>query len=325
MNCTSTLSYFILFVSFALYKTYTMRKHVPAILIIACIAFCSISAPLTLSAQNPTPNAGFEEWTEVDFFGNFFIPNSWDNLDSATALLGILTCQRTTDAHSGSYAVKLVTYAIVTFNDTVNGIVTTGNLIITPPYGIEGGIPYTERPDSISCWVKYQPVGGDSTMIQFSLLEASGDTVGMAILRIGATVSNYTRFSAPVNYYSAATPSLSRWMMSSSNGYKAIPGSTLYIDDLSLLFTTGVEEVQNASGMQIVNSLVTDQILLTNPKNYFGQFRLYDAMGSLQLSYPVTHSTEQYHLPRLANGMYYCAVVGDDGAMLLQKKIVVQQ
>lgn len=302
-----------------------MIKQLHLLIFSTLFFFTLVSAPDYSNAQNPTPNAGFEEWTEVNFFGNFFIPNSWDNLDSSTALLGILTCQRTTDAHSGSYAVKLVTYAIVAFNDTANGIVTTGNLITVPPYGIEGGIPYTERPDSIACWVKYQPVGGDSTMIQFSLLDATNDTVGMALLKIGATISSYTRFSAPVVYYSAATPALSRWMMSSSNGFKAIPGSTLYVDDLALLFTTGVEGVQNTSGMQFINSFVTDQLLLSNPKHYSGQLRLYNAIGSLQAMYPVTHTSEQFHLPHLMNGMYYCTVAGDDGAILLQKKIVVQQ
>lgn len=302
-----------------------MRNQLPALFIIALISSLSFTTPYIAAAQDPTPNAGFEEWTEVDFFGNFFTPNSWDNLDSATALLSILTCQRTTDAHSGSYAVKLVTYAIVAFNDTVNGIITTGNLIITPPYGIEGGIPYSERPDSIACWLKYQPVGGDSTMIQFTLLAENNDTVGMALLKVGATLSSYTRFSAPVKYFSSATPSLSRWMVSSSNGYKAIPGSALYIDDLSLLFTTGVDDVQPASGIEITNSLVTNQLLLHNPNHVSGQIRVYDAMGALHATYPVTQASEQFLLPTAMNGLYHCVVVDKNGSVLMHRKIVVQQ
>lgn len=302
-----------------------MRNQLPALFIIALISSLSFTTPYIAAAQDPTPNAGFEEWTEVDFFVDFFTPNSWDNLDSVTAIFSTLTCQRTTDAHSGSYAVKLVTYALAAVNDTVNGIITTGNLIITPPYGIEGGIPYSERPDSIACWLKYQPVGGDSTMIQFTLLAGNNDTVGMALLKVGANISSYTRFSAPVKYYSAATPSLSRWMVSSSNGYKAIPGSALYIDDLSLLFATGVDDVQPASGIEITNSLVTNQLLLHNPNHVNGQLRLYDAMGALHATYPVTHASEQFQLPTAMNGLYYCVVVDKNGAVLMHRKIVVQQ
>lgn len=288
--------------------------------------FSAMCTPCISEAQDPTPNAGFEDWTAVNFFGNFFTPNSWDNLDSATAIIGILTCQRSTEAHSGTYAVKLVTYEVNIFGtDTANGIITTGNLIIVPPYGIEGGIPYHERPDSIACWIKYMPAGGDSTQIQFDLFSGSGDTIGTALLKIGKTVSNYTRFTAPIEYFSAATPELSRWMFSSSNGYSAVPGSVLYIDDISLLFTTGIEEVQNESGLQLINTLVSDQLLLSNPKHHAGKLQVYNSLGMLQSVFPVKDGAEQFSLGHLSNGIYCCAVVGDDGKVLLRKKIVVQQ
>ncbi|MEO6168577.1 MAG: hypothetical protein ABIO46_01285 [Chitinophagales bacterium] len=290
------------------------------------LLFTLLCNPHFANAQNPTPNAGFEDWTAVNFFGNFFIPNNWDNLDSATAIIGILTCQRSTEAHSGTYAVKLVTYEVNIFGtDTANGIITTGNLIIVPPYGIEGGIVYHERPDSIACWIKYTPAGGDSTQIQFDLFSGSGDTIGTALLKIGKTVSNYTRFTAPVLYYSSATPELSRWMFSSSNGYDAVPGSVLYIDDISLLFTTGIQEVQNESGIQLINTLVSDQLLLSNPKHHAGKLKVYNSLGMLQSIFPVKEASEQFPLGHLSNGIYYCAVVSEDGTVLLREKIVVQQ
>lgn len=292
----------------------------------AVILFVLFSAPVTSSAQNPTPNAGFEDWTLTNLFNtSFYVPNNWDNLDSASAFIGFLTCLQTSDKHSGNFAVKLVTTAVASINDTVNGIVTTGTLIITPPYGIQGGIPYHERPDSIAGWIKYTPVGGDSTQIQFNLLANSGDTIGTALAKIGATITTYTRFTAPVIYYSAATPDVSRWMISSSNGYKAMPGSTLLVDDLSLLFTTGIDEIPTHSGIRLINSLVSNEIMLSNPNHLEGQLLIYNVMGALDAVYPVKHETEQIRLRQMDNGIYFCHVTGNDGSSLLRRKIIVQQ
>lgn len=293
---------------------------------IFCFLFLVASAttPLFSAAQNATPNAGFEDWTAVNFFGNFFIPNGWDNLDSATAIINILTCVRTEDAHSGSYAVKLITYEVNIFGtDTANGIITTGNLITIPPYGISGGIPYHERPDSFACWIKYLPVGGDSTQIQFDLL-GTDDTIATAVLKIGATVSNYTRFTAPLNYFSNETPELSRWLISSGNGFNAIPGSILFVDDLSLIFSTGIHETEAASGMQLLNTLITDEVMLSNPKNLSGKMLLYNACGALQASFPIKNQSEKIPLTNFTNGIYALMIAGDDGAILLRKKIIVQ-
>ncbi len=305
---------------------YPMIKQLLCLLCSTAVFFMILSTPVAVNAQNPTPNAGFEDWTLTNLFNtSFYVPNSWDNLDSASAFIGFLTCLQTTDKHSGNFAVKLVTTAVTSINDTVNGIVTTGQLIITPPYGIQGGIPYHERPDSIAGWMKYTPVGGDSTQIQFDLLANNGDTIGTALAKIGATITSYTRFTAPVKYKSAATPDVSRWMISSSNGYKAMPGSTLLIDDLSLLFTTGIHTIESSSGMQLINSLVTNEIILSNPKHLEGQLLLYNAMGALVATFPVKQSSEQIRLLHLENGIYFCQVKSHEGASLLRRKIIVQQ
>jgi hypothetical protein len=289
-----------------------------------------ISLSLLLSfhfsySQNATPNPGFEDWTFVDFFGQFYIPNSWDNLDSATAIIGILTCQQTTDKHSGQFAVKLLTQEVIIFGtDTANGIITTGNLIVIPPYGIEGGIPYTERPDSIAGWFKYTPAPGDSTQIQFDLFTNAGDTIGTALIQIGQTVTGYTRFSAPVVYQSSGTPELSRWLISSSNGYNALPGSVLYVDDISLIFTTGVNEIENSSGLGIHQTIESEVLWLSNPKHVSGNLTVYNTLGNALAVFPLSGEHQEIHLPAVANQILVCSVTDNNGALLLSKKIVVQ-
>src|SRR5436190_9998828 len=113
-------------------------------LVLSCFLFH------TSFSQDPTPNAGFENWNFDTCLNVFEVPDNWDQLNCETNILSILTCLKTTDAHSGNFAAKLTTKIV--FTDTANGIITTGHLITVPPYGVDKGIPYTQRSDSIFGW-----------------------------------------------------------------------------------------------------------------------------------------------------------------------------
>lgn len=196
-------------------------------------------------AQDPaTPNAGFENWTQV---GSRYDPNDWSNLNPSTYILGVYTCTRASgvDKHSGNYAIKLQTKSV--FFQTANGVATTGKLLTTAPYGVNGGLPFTNRPDSISGWFKYTPAGTDSGFVQFALY-AAGDTVGFVRFETGQyATTTYTRFSAPVVYLSAATPDTALWLLSSSRAANPVINSTLYLDDLELIYnpTCNAPEAMN--------------------------------------------------------------------------------
>ncbi len=185
-------------------------------------------------AQNPAlPNAGFEFWTQV---GNHLDPNNWNTLNPSTAILGVFTATRSSSPHSGSYAIQLTTKSV--FLQIANGIATTGTLITTPPYGVVGGIPYEGRPDSIAGWYKFAPAGTDSGFVQFMLQDSTTlDTIGFVRWEThNIAVGTYTRFSAPITYYSTATPNLSCWILSSSRASNPVVNSSLTIDDLQLIF-----------------------------------------------------------------------------------------
>src|SRR5690349_16600835 len=104
-----------------------MKKHV---------FFLSLFFSSFVYAQDPTPNAGFEDWTNVTtcFPNSFVSPNEWDNLNCETNILA-LTCTQDNNPHSGSYDVKLETKLI--FNTAANGIITTGKIKIV---GLSGTV-----------------------------------------------------------------------------------------------------------------------------------------------------------------------------------------
>jgi len=264
-------------------------------------------------AQNPTPNPGFENWSQT---GNYFNPDGWNNLNSQTAILGILTCSRVTaaaDIHSGTYAMKLTTRSV--FGITANGIASTATLITTPPYGVTGGIPYTLRPDSITGWYKYTPgSSSDSGFFQFVLQGALGDTIGIVKhCTPNAAVSNYTRFSAPITYLSTATPTSSYWILSSSDGTNPVVNSSLLVDDISLVFnpTSSLNTLEHSSQILLPQNPVTDFIRLVGHQGF--QCQVMDVSGRLLLESYLQSAEQQLDVNSLPKGAYLLTLRSKDG------------
>ena len=179
-----------------------------------------------------TKDPGFELNDDDEYLENDY----WNTLNSKTWIMGKRTAfiANKADAHSGNYAAKLITKYII--GRGVNGLATTGRLFTTSPY-IDGGVPYTYRPDSISGWFKYFPQANDSGFVEFILFNAKSDTIGYSRYWTKNKVTkNYARFSQPIIYFSNATPHHARWLCSSSRDEKPVEGSTIFVDDLKLIF-----------------------------------------------------------------------------------------
>jgi hypothetical protein len=293
-----------------------MRKHV-LFTATATLLMCTV-----LNAQNPTPNAGFENWTQV---GNHFDPNNWNTLNPSTAIIGVFTCTRATgaDVHSGTYAIKLTTKSV--FGVNANGIASTATLITTPPYGITGGIPYTQRPDSIVGWYKCAPASAaDSGFVQFVLQGSANDTIGIA--RFGmpnSAVTTYTRFSKALTYFSPATPVNSYWILSSSDGVNPIVNSTLIIDDLALVFNSvGMEEHDNGVPVELLNSLVSDIAYVSNHTSEMATVRIYNASGALMLSSDIGPGQTELNISKFSNGIYFYQIAGVASSLQLTGKLL---
>jgi hypothetical protein len=277
-------------------------------------------------AQDITPNSGFEMWTLKTVPTQYFVPDSWDQLNDETNFIGILTCIQSTDAHSGIFAAKLITKYVDlgVIKDTANGIITTGHLITVPPYGIYGGVPSHVRPDSIFGWIKYEPAAGDSCQIQLDLLSVNNDTVGKALYQTAQTISAYTRFSAPVIYKSTDNPDTIRWMISSSNGYNALPNSTMYVDDIGIVYGTGVYDPPLSDFLTVSPNPAHDVIRIRNDKMVRGTLILYSTAGQRIAYWTLKDSEQEFSVRDLAGGTYLAELVSEHAEILAAGKIVVQ-
>ncbi len=283
------------------------------------LIFSLISLTLYCRAQNPTPNHGFENWTQV---GNRYDPDNWSNLNSQTAILGVLTCTRSTDMHSGSYAIKLTTRSV--FGITANGIATTGTLITTPPYGVTGGINYTGRPDSITGWYKYSPAGSDFGFVELNLLDANNDTVGYVRFNTpAAMVGSYTYFSAPVNYFSSASPTHCFWILSSSPGTNPTVGSAIWVDDIAMVFTgVGIDAPAVENPLSVFYERSQKQIIVNSHFKH-SQIHLYDVSGKEILNSLLNESTIAINVSNLTAGIYFYRVEGDRATNGINGKVVL--
>jgi hypothetical protein len=258
------------------------------------------------SFSQALPNPGFDNWTNA---GSYDDPDNWNTLNSVTSNFGALTVQKATgaDVHSGAAAIKMITLSVLGQN--ANGLATTGTINIAGAT-VDGGIPYTLRPDSITGWYKCAPQGVDFGFVDFTLFDAASDTVGFAHFQTPFTaVSAYTYFSLPIIYYNANTPALSRCVMSSSEGVSSVLNSVMIIDDLSLVF--------NPNGIH--ESLFGKDFVRYNPVNaklhVFTQQRskvsIIDMTGKLILEKTVEAGNSDFILAGLPSGLYIWRVADE--------------
>ncbi len=285
----------------------------------------SLFISIGMLAQNATPNAGFENWNSL---GNRVDPADWNTLNPNTAIIGVLTCTRAsgTDAHSGSYAIKLTTKSV--FGVTANGIASTGTLITTPPYGVTGGIPFTGRPDSITGWYKYTPQGADQGFVELQLLgSVNTDTIGYVRFETpNATVSSFTRFSAPVTYISPNNPSNSIWIISSSRGTNPVVNSSIIVDDIAMVFNpTSVATISASNNVQLLNNPASDELHLKLSENSTYLFQLVDISGSVILQKTIDASDASINVAAVKSGLYYYQVKSHQALTTLSGKVVISR
>jgi hypothetical protein len=273
-------------------------------------------------SQQVLPNPGFEDWTVT---GTYEDPDGWTTANSFSSLVGIeLTTKATApaDVHSGNFALKTETIFIgAPVSQPVPGLVTTGTLHITTQT-IDGGIAYTSRPDSIGGWYKYLPAGDDSAYVTFLMFSFFRDTIGRAVFIGGTTHGLYKWFSAPIVYELPDNPVTAYFMIAPSPRYGADDSSALWLDDMELIFATGLEEENSldkklsiypnpASTCIIANNQTGKQTLLT----------VFDVNGKSVMEAEL--EKERQSIPLNLNPGLYVATFENEGLVLKTQKLVI--
>lgn len=140
---------------------------------------------------------------------------------------------QSSDAQLGSSSIRLETISVP--GDTIAGLATIGT--IGGPSGISGGVPYTETPDSLVAYVKYDIMPGDTAILGVGF-KNGGLLLGQAIMEFTGTQNTWHRVSAPAQYGTVTVDTMIAIISSSDIDTTGIPGSWLMVDNVQLINAT---------------------------------------------------------------------------------------
>ena len=277
-------------------------------------------------AQNAIPNPGFEAWTN---HGSYDDPsNGWGTIADISGGF-VENCFKESAAanvHSGTYAVKLQTIN-VPLQGEAPGIVVTGT-INQSTFGVDGGVAFNLRPDSVTGWYKYSPVGTDTASVDVRISYWSGTArvlVAQARFEKTTAVASYTRFAVPFVYAQPNNPdTMVIVLMSSAGGATtANTNSTAYYDDLDLVYNgTGVSEQSAISSVSVYPNPTSNAITFSTQLSKF-TVKVLDAAGRTILNEESDASNYRMNVSNLSSGIYFYELTASDAAQTQRGKFAV--
>ena len=225
-------------------------KHFAAALVLSLTATSVVAQPQPL-------NSSFETWQNLG--AGTEEPEEWSSIKTSDGGSFVnnfapQVCWRSDDAHTGSYSVNVRT--VTSPIGAANGIVTCGRVHaeLDPANGrvfTEASDPQwhqalTSRPDSVVGWYKTTVQTGDFPTIDAIVHTGAASipengTIGNWVATANwdgasATVGEWTRFSAPFNYFSVSAPAYFLMVLTSGDSLVSQIGTQSWYDDIALIY-----------------------------------------------------------------------------------------
>ena len=302
-------------------------------LLLASMA-CMLLAAVTF-AQSNLPNGDMEGWHDVTLGSATYIQIDgplWSTLNELAAIPapigpGPITVDKTSDAHSGSWAAKLHSE---NFSMIPNDIFIPGMLGFTKldmlNNGIKLGAPCPGcKPVKFYGWYKFDQVNGDSCAAvllasKWNTTLHKKDTIGYCRTDFKAPMSAWTYFEMPVNYGTTGLePDSLLILLVSSGGFSAINfaggmgqiGNTMYVDDISIDYPLGVTQVLMPEvGVNAYPNPATDRLTFELSQNVpDAVIDIYNMEGKFVASQKVSGKTATISVSGFAAGQYHYKLV----------------
>lgn len=193
-------------------------------------------------------NFDFETWVNLGEFKN---PDKWDSSNETFMIGTYIPVTRENTPFSGTYSAKLKSTYISQVGSTLIGVLTLGEFEIdtySQKAIVTGGEAYDGRPEKLTGFYKYNPIDGDTCgvildLFKFNSVTNKRDTIGSALFKSGANLSEWTYFELPINYFSSEIPDSINVIILSSDTSNIKAGSTLWVDNFWL--QGGTENVED--------------------------------------------------------------------------------
>lgn len=291
-----------------------------------------LSLPVFVIGQNSIPNPDFENWTTGGFplIGTYEDPDDWSTINSTTYVVGIQTVKKATEPQfvkSGNFALRLETYFFAPLNRPAQGGATTADINIASE-SLSGGVPFNLRPSALEGWYQYYPVGADTATMAILLSKwnpilGAKDTVGYALYRPTEAVSEYTQFSAQLEYFIADDPDSMIVGFVCSGQFEPGIGSVMYVDDVSLAFEP----------VSVATSAKQQPVLYPNPAKDVIRFDVPEAVqvvvrniaGQILIQKNLTNGLHQLDVSSFPQGLYLFQFSDEYGKHLKTTKVSIIQ
>ncbi|MCQ2280255.1 MAG: T9SS type A sorting domain-containing protein [Bacteroidales bacterium] len=287
-----------------------------------------------VSAQTTIPNAGFEQW-------NNGAPSSWAtafSFDASIVSIEYNSGERTSDSHTGNYAMKLhpvpldltiTTYSLPgighlgyfntevgltsllgIFNGGISGII---NALI------EGGITCNQVPSKVTAWVKYIPASDDEMTVTVRCLR-EGEVVAEGTYTSHSASGVYQQIEVPVTASVSDAPDMLNIIFSSGSK----EGTQLYIDDVELVFETpedpdGINEC-NAI-FSVAPNPTSEMLNIQSTMNGNYSVSMFDTNGKLVWEGNDFQGNTQIDVSDFDAGIYFVRIT-NNGLTRTQKVII---
>ncbi len=298
-----------------------MKKY----LLLFSALYFGLSGVQSIKGQTVIPNADFENWVTHSGYED---PQGWDTPNeeaSAIPFFGVTVVSKSTDHQSGTYSAKLETKHMSLPPTDIPGFMTLGNLTVnftSQSYVITGGAPVIDMPTHLKGYYKYLPVGGDSCVIGIGLFKTNpvtgvADSIGFGYFSTKATVMDWTPFSAWIDYDTIVQPDTMNIIALSTAQEVMNPGTTLYVDDLWLDYTVGINNSDPRTGVQFYQDKESQRLLIffdfPSPRN--ASVQLFDMMGRKVLDLPaitLQEGRQVFSYSGFKPGIYIVQVIHGD-------------
>ncbi|MFM1875491.1 MAG: hypothetical protein RL266_1228 [Bacteroidota bacterium] len=280
--------------------------------------------------QTQPPNIDFENWETLSgpISNQYEEPVGYGTSNECTALINQFAVTKSSDAHSGSYSVRMETFQAFG-NIKANGVITTAEMIcLAAGGGQQGGISYTEEfPDSLIGWYKYAPANNDSAYSQIMFLSNNDqDTTCFTRLDLHAA-AEWTRFSVAICPGVTGSAEKLSLFFSSSWGDgslgQAEVGSILYIDDIQFLTTVGIDEAPSENTWNVYPNPTEGVLNVQVLKGAQAEIQILDLAGKLVKVATVNDAGQTVDLSELKDGIYIYRLKSIDDVTLRTGRLLV--
>ncbi len=306
------------------------------LIIIIIVAFVTSSM-----AQNQFENGGFEQWEEVVIGDYKLEPVNWSSIKTSDSdsynEVAPVVWGKSDEAHSGNSSLYLKNksyFGIVVTGTITNGRVHTelpavNSYMYTDPNDDRWNSIMGWRPDSVVGWYKSNPVGDDFGTVKVALHKGElhlpqdeANAIGIASIELPTgVISEWTRFSTPVVYYSNEKPEYQLTILTSGDGLEPVDGSEIWFDDLQFIYNNNSIDDNFADNMNVFTYQGKINISINGSQNETYKIVISDIMGR-QLYIDNNYQGEKMILQQeLQGGIYF--ITATKGQQSFTQKVFI--